>query len=358
MKILHITNVLNKDNGVVNMLLSMVPYQISQGYEVTILALVETHMSVKENFESLGVKVITLLPIGSSRKSPSLLFKVGKEMRKHDIVHLHLFPAFYWGALAKKIFNIRCKLVCTEHATMNNRQRAWMRPIERFIYKQYDEIVAISGAVCQSVTSHLKCGVDVNVIYNGIDVSRFYNALPINRACLDLPEDAIVVTHVARFGPEKDQSTLLKALAQLSEQYHGVFVGDGRLLKERVAEAESLGISNRIHFLGVRGDVPSILKMSDIIVMSSHYEGFGLAALEGMAAKKPVIASAVTGMMEVVESAGLLFAHGDYVELAQHIQKLVESESYYSSVAENCYNRALAYDISKTAECYDLVYRR
>ena len=107
----------------------------------------------------------------------------------------------------------------------------------------------------------------------------------------------------------------------------------------------------------MRSDVPSLLKAADIFVMSSHFEGFGLAAVEGMAAGKPVIASNVEGLNEVVEGAGLLFTPCDEKDLAVSILRLSQDSGYYKKVADACKERSRLFDIRRMAESYTLLYQ-
>ena len=119
-----------------------------------------------------------------------------------------------------------------------------------------------------------------------------------------------------------------------------------------------LYIKKDIIFWGNRADIPQMLRTSDIVVLSSHWEGFGLAAVEGMAAGKPVIASDVDGLREVVKNAGLLFHPGDVDELASLIMHLSKDASFYEQTAMRCRMRALNYDIGKMMEGYKNVYER
>ena len=109
-------------------------------------------------------------------------------------------------------------------------------------------------------------------------------------------------------------------------------------------------MQERIFFLGVRTDVPSLLKTADISVVSSHWEGFGLVAVEGMAVGKPLIASDVAGLSNVVKGAGILFEKGNDKELAKIIQELLADDKYYKKVAEAGFERAKQYDINSMVE--------
>ena len=110
--------------------------------------------------------------------------------------------------------------------------------------------------------------------------------------------------------------------------------------------------------LGLRTDVPNILKTADVVVMSSHWEGLSLSNIEGMSAGKPFVASDVNGLREVTQGYGLLFPHEDAEALAKIIQQLHEDRQYYQQIAARCYERAKEFDISKMASAYAEVYRQ
>ena len=130
---------------------------------------------------------------------------------------------------------------------------------------------------------------------------------------------------------------------------------DGRIPSLK-ALCHDLGIEDRVHFLGARSDVPDILEKCDVAVLSSHWEGFGLSAVEAMASGCPLIASDVGGLRDVVKGAGILFPQGDDKELAEKIQWLCEHPDEYQAVAKRCQERAQQYDISVMAEKYLQLY--
>lgn len=355
MKILHMLPSCRVGNGAAKLVLDIIPFQLEDGDIVDVAVLQETNVSYKADFQKIGCKVYTLSSVGSSLFNPLFIHKIKNIICSYDIVHLHLFPTFYWAVLAKIIFNLKCKLIFTEHSTLNNRQRWYLRPIERFIYSRLDKIIAISDAAKDCLLNHLKMNIDVNVIVNGINILAYSNASPIDRGLLNIPYDAILITQVARFAPQKDQHTVLKVISELPTNYHAVFVGRGELLDKHIEIAKVLNISDRVHFLGVRKDVPSILMSSDIVVMSSNFEGFGLAAVEGMAAGKPVIASNVPGVAEIVSGAGLLFELRSVEELKECIIKLSDNE-FYHKITSLCRNRADLFSIDITARKYKQLY--
>lgn len=153
------------------------------------------------------------------------------------------------------------------------------------------------------------------------------------------------------------QPTVIRSLTHLPEDYHLVLVGDGEKRPELEALIAELGLSERVHLLGLRNDVPNILKASDVIVMSSHREGLSLSNVEGMASGNPFVASDVEGLREVTKGYGVLFPHGDDNALAEVIKKLCTDNAYREEVVSKCRERALQYDICKMVEGYLGVYK-
>ncbi len=108
-----------------------------------------------------------------------------------------------------------------------------------------------------------------------------------------------------------------------------------------------LGLEDRVFFLGIRTDIPQLLKTADIVVLSSKYEGLSLSSIEGMASGKPFVASDVPGLKEAVSGAGVLFPVGNEKKLAEEILHLSSDADYYAATVEKCLARAKDYDISK-----------
>lgn len=200
---------------------------------------------------------------------------------------------------------------------------------------------------------------NICTINNGVDVTALHQATPIDRKSIGSDKEKFVTVMVAGFREAKDQDTLIRAVSKLpKERFELWLVGDGARRHHLEALVDSLLLKNRVRFLGIRMDVPNILKAADVVVMSSHWEGFGLAIVEGMATLKPVVASRVDGLTQIVEGYGLLFPHEDAEALAAIILQLHDNKEYYQSVAGRCYERAKQFDISKMVEAYNEIYRK
>ena len=166
------------------------------------------------------------------------------------------------------------------------------------------------------------------------------------------------IVMVAGFRYEKDQDTLIKAMTYLPKNgYELWLVGDGKRRENLEQLIKNLKLEQQVKMLGLRNDVPQILKASDVVVMSSHFEGLSLSNLEGMSVGKPFIASDVDGLREVVKGYGVLFSHGNAEELASEIQHLATDEKYSQQVASKCWQRAQMFDIEKMVESYEKVYK-
>lgn len=360
MKILHVISDLVIQSGSARMLVSLVPYFVKHGYQVDVLSLTSSESSYRETLEEMGCHCYTLgMKYGIDCKFRFYnILKLIPYLRHYDIVHAHLFPSLYWIVIAKLLSGADCKLVVTEHSSENNRQKfSWLIPIERFVYNHYNIIVAISTAVRNALVKNVAPKTPIVVIENGIDVFKFKQANPVSPYKLGLPDDAVLLIQVARFSREKDQATLLRALTLLPNKFHIMFVGIGELMDEYKRQVLALNLSNRVHFMGLRQDVPALIKSSYILIMSSHFEGFGLAAVEGMAAGKPVIASDVPGLADVVRGAGILFKSHDEHELAAYILKLSEDKEFYKEMSLRCFRRAEEFDVSIMNTKYESMYR-
>jgi glycosyltransferase involved in cell wall biosynthesis len=282
--------------------------------------------------------------------NPLLVFKLIPVIKKYDLIHVHLFPALYWVSLAKFFSKSAVKLVYTEHSTHNKRRDNFLFSLtERFIYSIYSKIVCVTVKAEINLRNHLQCNTGkITTINNGINLSSFINAEPSN----DLQNGDIKIIMVARFRKPKDQKTPIKSLLYLNKNVHLYLVGQGELLEDCNALSEKLQLNDRVHFLGLRNDVPSLLKAADIVVLSSQWEGLSLSSIEGMACGKPFIASDVEGLREVVSGAGLLFKYGDEKDLASKIQILADDKNHYTQIAESCKSRAMQYDIKVMVDKY------
>ena len=322
----------------------------------------ETPLTHRLKKESPQTKIYAL---GNGVYNPLYIFKLVKIMKNYDIVHTHNSSPQLFVAIAS-LFNSP-KLVSTEHNTSNRKRNwKWYRPIESWMYSRYNHIICISKIAEEKLREYMggewlvkssNKYKSITTINNGIDVNTISEAEPC-KELLDLKESRKSILMVAGFRKQKNQDTIIRALTLLDkEKYEIWFAGIGERMEEVKQLALSLGVCERVRFLGLRTDIPNVLRAADVIVMSSHWEGLSLSNVEGMSAHKPFIASDVNGLKEVTKGYGILFPHEDEKILAEEINRLASDEAYYNEIAERCYNRALEFDIRNTVSGYADVYK-
>jgi glycosyltransferase involved in cell wall biosynthesis len=304
-------------------------------------------------YELLKLKTSSkIISLGNlSVYNPLLILKIIPLLKKYDIIHVHLFPSLYWAAIAKMFSFSKTKLVFTEHSTSNRRmENVLFKPIDKFIYSRYSKIITISEKVDFAIKKSLQFTDNKFVmIKNGVNLQTIENARKISKSIITNieNENRKVIIQVSSFQYPKDQFTLIKAMKLLPENTILWLVGDGIDKLKAEKSVTELQLQNRIFFLGIRMDVPSLLKSADIVVLSSHHEGLSLSSVEGLASGKPFLASNVPGLTEVVENAGLLFEVNNEVELANHINNLLNNENYYNETAQKCLAKSKEFDINK-----------
>ena len=192
-----------------------------------------------------------------------------------------------------------------------------------------DDILVMNRCDEQIAKKHRLCRGNVYFIPGmGVDFSRFPPAAPEERAAAKaayfLPEDAVCLVCAAEFSKRKNQTLLLQTLARLPENYYLLLPGDGALLQECKAEAETLGISSRSRFPGRISDVRGALAAADICVSASRSEGLPFAVMEAMHTALPCVLTRVKGHEDLLEGsgAGYLVPFGDAAAFAEAVQTL------------------------------------
>lgn len=355
MKVLQIINSL-KTGGAEKLLADSVPLYQKRNVAMDVLLLNGTQTPIAQKLKENTSGAIFSLGNGSVYNSLNI-FKVMKYLRKYDVVHVHLFPALYWVALAKMLSFSNVKLVYTEHSTNNRRRRQLIfKIIDKIIYRFYSKIITIADEVDQQIKQHLKFNHNrFRLINNGIDTQLYHHAEAFPKGEFFEETDKILI-QVSSFRKPKDQQTVIRSLTFLPENVKLLLVGNGPLESSCKALVQSLGLEKRVSFLGIRMDVTRLLKTADITILSSTYEGLSLSSIEAMASGKPFIASNAPGLREVTTGAGVLFETGNEAQLAQTIERLFSDENYYREISSSCWERAKKYDIDKMIDGYLKVY--
>ena len=354
MRILHLINSLEY-GGAEFLVTRLIRESVRRGEDAAVAVLRRCGSDLEREMEQAGrLRSLDAACAYSPRLAPALRKLIGTDW---DVVHVHLFPAQLWASFAAKGRSENVPLVTTEHSTLNRRRRPVLRPLDRWMYRRFAAVACISVAVAESLRAWVpEIERRITVIPNGVDVEAIADAVPADRRDLVPGCRGAVVLCVGRFEAPKDYATVLRAMTGVPEA-HLLLVGDGPDRPAMQALAERLGLQGRAHFPGRRRDVPGILKAADVFVQSSKWEGFGLAALEAMAAGVPVVASRVPGLAQLVEGAGLTFEPGDDAGLAACLNLLLSDVAQRKELARKGVERAAEYSIGKTAERYLALYK-
>ena len=334
-------------------MVDLLPRLRGLGNEVELLVFDGQRTPFYEQLEATGIRIHSLGQ-GGNVYHPRNLWRLTKFLRNHkyDIVHTHNTACQLFAPMARILSQSKCRLFTTEHSA-NNRRRGkwWLRPIDKWMYARYERVICISEQPRTNLENNIGKHGTITTIMNGVDVARF------TRPIKDIAGNTdFAITMVASLSAAKDQDTLIRAVALLPVQFHLQLVGDGprRLLLEKLATEQS--VADRVAFLGIRTDIPEIMEASDVIVLSSHWEGLSLSSIEGMASGRPFVASDVDGLREVVDGYGMLFPEGDAQALASTIRGLCEDPQRYRQVAQQCQERAQEFDIAIMARKYNDLY--
>ena len=246
-----------------------------------------------------------------------------------DLVHAHnlFFRTTELAAMFRMI--IRIPLVTTLHlGKLEGGSRilkflvhAYESTVGNFIMRRSDHIIAVSNAVAVHARQMGRHSTPVTIIPNGVDTSIFYPGA-------NQDKTTRTILFIARLVPNKDPETFIRAAAIVLARYPQakfVLVGNGPLRVRLQEQADRMGIGHMVQFLGLRDNIPELMRQATLFVRPSTLEGMPLTILEAMASTLPVVATPVGGTPEVLKDGinGYLIPVGDHVALANSIIKLL-----------------------------------
>ncbi len=306
--------------------------------------------------------------IGLGRK-PGLNLKVARQLacefrtRDIELVHAHQYTPFFYSALARVIARQPLHLMFTEHGRHYpdhvSLKRKWSnRTVLSSLADSVNAVCEFSAASLREQDGFNRSPVEV--IPNGIEVRELVThkeRLELRRR-LNLDASKRYIICVARFHPVKDHATLLRAFAIVAAARADtdlLLAGDGSERRVIEALAVSLGVGDRVRFLGVRRDVPALLSASDVFALTSVSEASSLTLLDAMATALPVVVTNVGGNPEIVthEANGLLAERGDSDGVARALLDILSEPSKASRLGRAA--RAFVLDqhqLSGTVEQY------
>lgn len=321
MKILHLVTTLDVGGAEMH-LLSQVRGQAARGHEPSV-AYLKGAGTLADDFRSAGAREIVAVGgvVGVVRRLIPL-------MRRADVVHTHLLKADVLGAVVATLCGRRRRLVSSKHNDEQVLRRPLVSRIHGFVGRLPMRTIVLSDHVGRFIERYGRVPAErMTRIYYGLDPIPFEEAAALEpaqreaqRGELGADPGTTVFLCVARFAAQKAHDVLLTGFAQARERTNAPLAlwlvgddpfGDGRERAEATAARLELGDS--VRFLGIRRDVPHLMAAADVFTMTSLWEGLGLVFLEAMATGRPVLASGVSAVPEVVVEGetGLLVPPSD-----------------------------------------------
>ncbi|MEL7067705.1 MAG: glycosyltransferase [Cyanobacteria bacterium J06581_3] len=326
MRILHAITTINR-GGAENHLVELVEGQVNLGYAVLVIYL-KGDCYWRDFFEQFDAKAICLNLKFYGDVRPCLRLRSHITHFQPDIIHAHLPPAELYTRLAL-IGLPSYPLVISKHNDEPFYKVKGQRWLARNIAKRANQLIAISESVRHNVClQELACPpAKVHTVYYGIDYTPYGTVAETDVSQLrdrwSISPDTYLIGTVARLAPQKSLHTLLQGFSLYLQNNPSktklVIVGQGPLEAKLKQQAHDLNIQSDVIWAGYREDIPAVMNAIDLFALTSKYEGFGLVLLEAMAAKKPVVASNISAIPEVVDDGvtGLLVPPEDPHELAQ-----------------------------------------
>jgi N-acetyl-alpha-D-glucosaminyl L-malate synthase BshA len=283
-----------------------------------------------------------------------------------EILHVHYaIPHATTAYLAREMLRgeRELRVITTLHGTDITLvgQESSFYSITKFSIEQSDEVTAVSTYLRDETYRAFGCvSCDVRVIPNFVNLSEYRPAEPAVRGSV-APEGTKVITHVSNFREVKRVKDVVRVFARIRRAMPAtlIMVGDGPERVDAEAEARELGVGGDVRFLGRLDSVASLLQSSDLFVLPSQTESFGLAALEAMACGSPVVATRAGGLPEVVDDGvnGILEPVGSVEAMGRRAVELLRDEPRHAAMRAAAIARAGEFSADRIVPMYEELYR-
>lgn len=286
---------------------------------------------LRKNAMEIGLETVPLRARGQLDLAAALRLVPQLRRLRPEIVHLHTPREYISATLAARLARVP-RLVITRHMVLP------VKPLMRFIYHRADAVICHSRAAFDNLREQGVPVEKLHLVYAAIDTADWSRAAannsgPSMRRELGVRPDEILIGIAGRLVAGKGHDLFLQAASQLAAlpsestpPLKFLIAGDGPQRLALQAQAETLGIAEHVVFTGFHPDLPAVMAALDIFVMASpEPEVMPLVLMEAMAAARPVVASQVGGVPEIVEDEvnGLLVPPGDAQALARSLQRLI-----------------------------------
>ncbi len=272
------------------------------------------------------------------------------DREKLDILHVHYaMPHAISAILAKDIAKHDVKIITTLHGTditVLGMDKTF-KPMIKYAIEKSDRVTAVSNDLAKQTIDVLEVDKEIDVIYNFVNENDYYKKeRDFLKAGYEIAEDEKVIIHISNFRKVKRVEDVIKTFANIQEKIKAklILVGDGPESPTAFDLVEKLGIQDHVMFLGRQKNISDLLSISDLKLLMSEQESFGLVILEAMACEVPSIATNVGGIPEVIShgETGYLVDLGDTETAAELAINLLNDSVKLNKM------KKLAYERSKT----------
>lgn len=289
------------------------------------------------------------------------------QFEKLDVLHVHYaIPHATSAYLAKQILNSKASqipVITTLHGTditLIGSDPTYKQVVD-FSINQSDGVTAVSEYLKNETYRLFDIEKEIKVIPNFIDLERFQKSKKEHFKKAICPEGEKIITHVSNFREVKRVTDVIKTFGQVLKngvQAKLLMVGDGPERTKAEKKCRELGICNLVRFLGKQDQVEEVLSVSDLFMIPSGSETFGLAALEAMSCSVPVVSSNIGGLPEVNihGETGYLCELGDIECLAQSATEILKDEKLHTKMAAAARKRAEFFEMDKVVTVYEEYY--
>jgi N-acetyl-alpha-D-glucosaminyl L-malate synthase BshA len=300
----------------------------------------------------------------------ALSSKMVEVVQKHELEVLHVhyaIPHAYAAYMAKQMLKekgIHIKVVTTLHGTditLVGSHPTYKSAVE-FSINNSDVVTAVSNNLKETTNQLFKINKKIEVVYNFIDTTKYDVAEgeECKRAALAKPGERIL-THISNFRPVKRVEDVVKVFYEVEKEIPSklLLIGEGpeRIKAENLTK--KLGISNKVFFLGNSTEIAKILCYSDVFLLPSQTESFGLAALEAMAAKTAVVSTNTGGLPEVNihGETGFLSNLGDVEDMAKNAISILKDDAVLERFKKNAKEHTKKFSLQNILPVYEDIYK-
>jgi len=283
-----------------------------------------------------------------------------------ELLHVHYaIPHAYAGYMAKKMLEeegIHIPMITTLHGTDITLvgKHPFYKPAVTFSINQSDVVTSVSDSLKERTLELFDIKKEIQVIPNFIDTTKYSSSFTDCQRTLMADEDEKIVTHISNFRKVKRIPDVIHIFNRIQKELPAklIMVGEGPEKEGAEILCEQLGIGDKVLFLGNSNEIDRILCFSDLFLLPSETESFGLAALEAMINKVPVISSNAGGIPEVnIQGVtGYLSDVGNVAEMAKNAIEILGDEAVLEKFKENAVRAAQKFDILKVLPLYEKVY--